>query len=92
MTDGCLPPEVKRLLLEVMADGFTAYCCGPKAAPTALLAVYEWPYCIDLITIRIPRTAVPAYPAGRATSPDDQAAVIRLGRCASETAHHRDGS
>jgi hypothetical protein len=48
----CLPPEVERLLLDVMADGFTAYCCGPKAAPTALLAVYEWPHCVDLITIR----------------------------------------
>lgn len=49
---GCLPPEVERLLLDVMADGFTVYCCGPKAEPTALVAVYEWPQCIDLITIR----------------------------------------
>ena len=47
----CLPPEVERLLLDVMADGFTAYCCGPKAAPHALVAAYEWPQCIDLITI-----------------------------------------
>ncbi|MDQ3764015.1 MAG: hypothetical protein M3460_21160 [Actinomycetota bacterium] len=49
---GCLPSEVERLLLEVVADGFTVYCCGPKAKPTALVAAYEWPQCIDLITIR----------------------------------------
>ncbi|MGH3976739.1 MAG: hypothetical protein ACRDS9_25995 [Pseudonocardiaceae bacterium] len=47
-----LPPEVERLLLDVMADGFTLYCCGPKDEPTALVAVYEWEYCIDLIIIR----------------------------------------
>lgn len=47
----CLPPEVERLLLDVVADGFTVYCCGPKAEPTALVAAYEWPQCIDLITI-----------------------------------------
>ncbi|MGH3975439.1 MAG: hypothetical protein ACRDS9_19225 [Pseudonocardiaceae bacterium] len=55
MTDAaaeCLPPEVEQLLLDVVADGFTVYCCGSKAAPTALVAVYEWPQCIDLITIR----------------------------------------
>ncbi|MCA1703456.1 MAG: hypothetical protein LC808_09440 [Actinobacteria bacterium] len=47
-----LPPEVERLLLDVVADGFTVYRCGPKAEPTALLATYEWPHCIDLVTIR----------------------------------------
>ncbi|MGH4003597.1 MAG: hypothetical protein ACRDSO_05765 [Pseudonocardiaceae bacterium] len=48
----CLPPEVEQLLLDVLDDGFTAYCCGPKAGPNALVAVYEWPHCFDLITIR----------------------------------------
>ncbi len=51
-TVGCLSQEVERLLLDVLADGFTVYCCGPKAAPTALIAAYDWPHCIDLITIR----------------------------------------
>lgn len=49
---GCLSPEVERLLLDVLADGFTVYCCGPRVRPTALVAAYEWPYYIDLVTIR----------------------------------------
>jgi hypothetical protein len=51
-TAGCLSPEVERLLPDVLADGFTVYCCGPKTAPTALAATYDWPDCIDVITIR----------------------------------------
>ncbi|MGH3906848.1 MAG: hypothetical protein ACRDTE_22100 [Pseudonocardiaceae bacterium] len=47
-----LPPEVQRLLLDVVADGFVLYCCGPRTEPHALVACYEWPECIDLITIR----------------------------------------
>jgi hypothetical protein len=47
-----LPPEIERLLLDVVADGFTVYCCGPRTAPTALAASYEWPNCIDHLTIR----------------------------------------
>ncbi|MGH3546545.1 MAG: hypothetical protein ACRDQU_00145 [Pseudonocardiaceae bacterium] len=47
-----LPPAVEQLLLDVVADGFTVYCCGPRTAPTALAAAYEWEQCIDLITIR----------------------------------------
>ncbi len=49
---GCLPSEVEQLLLDVVADGFVVYCCGPKAAPFALVASYQWPDYIDLITIR----------------------------------------
>lgn len=49
---GCLSPEVEGLLLDVLADGFTIYCCGRKTAPTALVAAYEWPDCVDLVTIR----------------------------------------
>lgn len=48
----CLPPEVERLLLDVLEDGFAVYCCGPKAAPTALVAAYEWTHYVDLVTIR----------------------------------------
>ncbi|HET9256382.1 MAG TPA: hypothetical protein VFO16_14445 [Pseudonocardiaceae bacterium] len=40
------------LLVAVAADGFTLYCCGPKAAPNALVARYEWDHDIDLLTIR----------------------------------------
>lgn len=47
-----LPPEIERLLLDVVADGFTVYCCGPRTAPTALAASYEWADCVDHVTIR----------------------------------------
>ena len=47
-----LPPEIERLLLDVVADGFTVYCCGPRTAPTALAASYEWPDFIDHLAIR----------------------------------------
>ncbi|MGQ0717619.1 MAG: hypothetical protein ACT4NP_09950 [Pseudonocardiales bacterium] len=47
-----LPPVVERLLLDVVADGFTVYCCGPRAAPTALAASYEWSDYVDHVTIR----------------------------------------
>jgi hypothetical protein len=47
-----LPPVVERLLLDVVADGFTVYCCGPLTAPTALAASYEWEDYVDHITIR----------------------------------------
>jgi hypothetical protein len=33
-----LPPVVEQLLLDVVADGFTVYCCGLRAAPAALAA------------------------------------------------------
>lgn len=47
-----LPPVVERLLLDLVADGFTVYCCGPLAAPTALAASYAWEDYVDHITIR----------------------------------------
>ncbi|MGH3936408.1 MAG: hypothetical protein ACRDS1_15760 [Pseudonocardiaceae bacterium] len=47
-----LPPVVERLLLDVVAEGFTVYCCGPRAAPTALAASYDWQDYVDHITIR----------------------------------------
>lgn len=47
-----LPMEVERLLLGVVADGFTLHCCGPKAAPFALIASYRWEDYVDLVTIR----------------------------------------
>lgn len=47
-----LSAEVERLLLDVVADGFVLYCCGPKAQPTALVAAYEWDQWVDLATIR----------------------------------------
>jgi hypothetical protein len=51
-SQACLPSDVERLLLDVVADGFVVYCCGPKAAPTALVAVYQWQDYVDLVTIR----------------------------------------
>lgn len=47
-----LPPEVQRLLLDVVEDGFVVYCCGRRDAPIALAASYEWADCVDLVTIR----------------------------------------
>ncbi|MGH4009895.1 MAG: hypothetical protein ACRDTH_17380 [Pseudonocardiaceae bacterium] len=47
-----LPPVVEQLLVDVVADGFVLYCCGPKAAPHALVASYEWEHYTDLLTIR----------------------------------------
>jgi len=52
---GCethLPSEVERLLRRVIADGFLLHCCGPKAAPFALVASYQWTSYVDLVTIR----------------------------------------
>jgi hypothetical protein len=46
-----LPTMVEQLLVEVVADGFALYRCGPKAAPRALLACYEWDDYVDLLTI-----------------------------------------
>lgn len=50
--DVSLPSEVERLLLDVVDDGFVVYCCGPKAAPSALVACYQWKKYVDLVTIR----------------------------------------
>jgi hypothetical protein len=47
-----LPTVVEELLVEVVDDGFVLYCCGPKAAPNALVAAYEWDGHVDLLTIR----------------------------------------
>lgn len=47
-----LPAVVEELLVEVAADGFTLYCCGPKTAPNALVACYEWEHELDLLTVR----------------------------------------
>jgi hypothetical protein len=47
-----LPAVVEELLVEVATDGFTLYCCGPKTAPHALVACYEWDQHVDLLTIR----------------------------------------
>lgn len=47
-----LPAGVEALLVDVVADGFTLYCCGPKAAPRALVACYEWTDWVDLFTVR----------------------------------------
>jgi hypothetical protein len=44
--------EVERLLLDVVADGFVLHCCGPQAAPRALVASYRWKGYVDLVTIR----------------------------------------
>jgi hypothetical protein len=47
-----LPSRVEQLLLDVVSDGFVLYCCGPRTAPRALVASYQWENYVDLITIR----------------------------------------
>jgi hypothetical protein len=47
-----LPAIVEKLLIDVATDGFTLHCCGPKTAPNALVASYEWNHYIDVLTIR----------------------------------------
>jgi hypothetical protein len=47
-----LPTVVEELLVDVITDGFTLYCCGPKSAPNALVAAYEWEQYVDLLTIQ----------------------------------------
>ncbi len=47
-----LPAGVEELLVDVVADGFAVYCCGPKAAPRALVACYQWPDWVDLLTVQ----------------------------------------
>jgi len=55
-----LPPQVYGLLTELVADGFTAICCGPKEAPHALVASYAWAGWVDLVTVRDFRRACSA--------------------------------
>jgi hypothetical protein len=61
-----MPAVVEELLVEVVAEGFTLYCCGPKTAPNALLASYEWDHYVDLLTVcdfdRITTARVPKRP------------------------------
>jgi hypothetical protein len=40
------------LLAEVVTDGFVVYCCGPRGAPRALVASYQWDDYVDLLSIR----------------------------------------
>lgn len=49
---GNLPATVEELLVDMVNDGFALYCCGPKSAPNALVACYEWDHYADLLTIR----------------------------------------
>ena len=46
-----LPAAVEELLVEMVTDGFTLYCCGSKDAPYALVASYEWVHYVDLLTV-----------------------------------------
>ena len=69
-----LPTVVEDLLADVAADGFTLYCCGPKAQPNALVACYEWSQYLDLLTIqafdRITAARVPKHPTMDIFAPD----------------------
>lgn len=64
--DACLPPEVEQLLLDVVADGFVVYCCGPIAEPFGLVASYWWEDYVDLVVIRcVDRVTAARVPAPR---------------------------
>ena len=51
MTDQKQEDAVEALFQALVDDGFTAYCCGPTDDPTAVIAYYEWPDHIDMITV-----------------------------------------
>src|ERR1700710_538101 len=61
-----LAVAVEDLLTDVAGDGFTLYCCGPRAAPNALVACYEWDQYVHLLTIqdfdRVTAARVPRHP------------------------------
>ena len=67
-TPAGLPLKVQSLLLDVVADGFTLYCCSPRTAPRALVASYDWDDYLDLLTIRSFET-ITAARATRLTTP-----------------------
>ena len=46
-----MPAGVEELLVAVVADGFTLYRCGPKDAPRALVACYQWADYVDVLTV-----------------------------------------
>jgi hypothetical protein len=50
--DPYLPSAVEQLLTEVVTDGFVVYCCGPRGAPRALVASYQWDDYVDVLSIR----------------------------------------
>ncbi|MGH3797683.1 MAG: hypothetical protein ACRDSP_22665 [Pseudonocardiaceae bacterium] len=44
--------QLRKLHTDIVGDGFVRYCCGPRTDPVLLLAYYEWPGFVDLVTIR----------------------------------------
>lgn len=51
-SDELMTPQLKQLHRDLVDDGFVRYCCGPRDDPLVLLAYYEWPNYVDLVTIR----------------------------------------
>ncbi|MGH3904269.1 MAG: hypothetical protein ACRDTE_08775 [Pseudonocardiaceae bacterium] len=47
-----MTPQLEQLHRDLVDDGFIRYCCGPRDDPLVLLAYYEWPGYVDLVTIR----------------------------------------
>ncbi|MGH3793400.1 MAG: hypothetical protein ACRDSP_00775 [Pseudonocardiaceae bacterium] len=47
-----MTPQLEQLHRDLVEEGFIRYCCGPRDNPAALLAYYEWPGYVDLVTIR----------------------------------------
>jgi hypothetical protein len=78
-SDKSLPSEMEQLLVDVVADGFIVYCCGPRSAPWALVAAYPWDDYVDLVTIRrfdqIITARIPAPPRARIDVFDPKAVV-----------------
>ncbi len=49
---GGISPRVEQLLLGLVDDGFTLYCCRGRRDPIALVGSYEWEHYVDIVTIR----------------------------------------
>ncbi|MGH4015138.1 MAG: hypothetical protein ACRDSL_14700 [Pseudonocardiaceae bacterium] len=49
---GLMTPQLEQLHRDLVDEGFVRCCCGPRDDPVVLLVYYEWPGCVDLVTIR----------------------------------------
>ena len=73
---------VGSLFKALVDDGFTSCRCGPAGDPTALIVYYQWPDCIDMVTVtqRGPAAAarleIPGGACVLGDNPDDDSLVL----------------
>jgi hypothetical protein len=52
ITEEELSPLVRRLLVDVVNDGFTLRYCGGVAEPSAIVCTYDWDDYVDMVTLK----------------------------------------